>query len=233
MERGMGLMTNRGDGSKKSCDRFKVVGYVALSYVLGALTLWMVRPSTTLKMAGVEYFTPPLSFSEAENARGQLHALSQQWLVFVRVQHQGTDGRIRPVSVGYDHNGDRSSDALRRLEEVLPEFRGTEQEFVLVDELLWWLRSDDRADHWLDLYMDALHRNPGHTLVGRFAETALTKARITGRSVEVWDGLNWVTQMPTDSASKNQVGEIISRYAKSGRMATLGECRSSNVNRVS
>jgi hypothetical protein len=220
-------MTGNHDGMKRSCGRLKLIGCVAISYVLGALTLWMVRPGTAMKMAGGEYFMPPLSFSEAENARGQLHALSQQWLVFVRVQHQGTDGRIRPVSVESDSNGGRSSDAIRRLEEVLPEFRGTEQEFVLVDELLWWLRADERADHWLDLYMDALHRNPGHPLVGRFAETALMKARITGRSVEVWDGLNWVTQMPADSPSKNQVGELISRYSKPGGFARIDAIGSS------
>jgi hypothetical protein len=86
--------------------------------------------------------------------------------------------------------------AIKMLDEALPEFRGTGVEFRLLQPLLFALKQERLYDRWLDVYLDALYRQPTHEMVGSLAKEAVVISQAVGRERELTTGLRYVSNIP-------------------------------------
>ncbi len=154
----------------------------------------------------LEYFASAKSFSEVEQARAQLQALSSRYLFAVQVRQavasRGSDAsKVGGVSAG----AVGVSQTVQELEEAIREFRGTGEEPGLTDGLLICLASERSYERWIDVYLDLLYRRPTEEVVGVLANAAVTAGQATGRLEEVLDGFRHVSSIPFDFEAKRRV----------------------------
>lgn len=75
--------------------------------------------------------------------------------------------------------------SLRRLEGLIDEFSGTEQELQLSHLRLGVLRKQEQWDLWLDAYLGLVYRHPTSLVVAYEADRARRVARQAGRETEL------------------------------------------------
>lgn len=167
--------------------------------------------SSLRELPRLEYFACARSFSEVEQVRSRLEALSFRHLYAVQVSQAALRQQTRPGEGAGGGTVTASGAALvRSLEEGLREFGGTGQEPAFTQALLLLLAAEGDHDRWVALYLDFLYQRSTEALVGRFAGTAVTAGRTTGRLPEVIAGLRHVADIPRDFPGKREVLRALS-----------------------
>ncbi len=197
-----------------------------LGYGLGSRQLVSSAATTSLSGTDLEHFLPPASFSEVENARGVLQASLDQILMQVRIAAQierrpgfstGSNAWTDPdrptgslLQIQSQSSGQDS--IVKTLKEAIHEFRGTAQEWVLREELLWLQKAGPDREGWIEMYLEALYIHPTHSLVGRFASDALRIAKGTAMESRVVDAMHHVLAVPSDFTSKRAVEMALTQH---------------------
>jgi hypothetical protein len=163
----------------------------------------------------VEYYVSRESFSEVEQTKANLDALSCRFLTDWRVRnHPAVLAMSAATQAGRSVDSARSAGAIQELEQAIEEFKATEEELVLAQELLRMLKHERLYDRWLDLYLRALYEHPTDHMVGSGAQEAVAISQATGRQAEVRQALEHVTRIPFEFPAK-------ARAAAALRMAKL------------
>jgi hypothetical protein len=171
---------------------------------LSAVTLYFMRalrqdawPQMGVsRVIPLDYFLETKSFSEIENTKALLEALAAHSISEMRTR-SAVRGQVQT-----DGRGATVMAALQGVEKRIEEFKGTEQELLLVKEQLILLHQAGLHGRWLDVYLATLYEHPTHDLVGRFAQGALTIAQETGRREEVMVGFRHISSIPLEFNSK-------------------------------
>jgi hypothetical protein len=134
----------------------------------------------------LEAYFSEQSFSEIENTKARLKALGLEFISDVRSRHDQagagtTSGPFRRnPAYALDPAG-----AIEELEWGLEQFRGTEQEMYLTQELLCVLKKQKLEDRWLDVYLTALYSHPADPLIARFTKDAKLMSQARQRQPEL------------------------------------------------
>jgi len=181
---------------------FTLLAGLALAAFLGVRSLmsrgqWIMRQAQLIPL---DYFLEPKSFSEIETTKAVLDALAAQSI---------SDARIRSSSATSEPRSQGRAtavlDAVAELDQRIAEFKGTEQELLLVREQLIRLHQAKLYDRWLDVYLAALYERPTHILVGMESRRALVVAKEAGREMELVAGLQHVRSIPFEFESKRLI----------------------------
>ncbi|MBL9127315.1 MAG: hypothetical protein JNL97_06700 [Verrucomicrobiales bacterium] len=119
------------------------------------------------------------SFSAVLAAKETLQRLQLEYL---------HDLRERPSNEGKEKDTPRLRTdpvAIRRVEALIGEFSGTEQELSMTHFLLSALRREGQGSRWLDVYLATLYRHPTARMVHYESERARRLARDWGREDEL------------------------------------------------
>ena len=108
--------------------------------------------------------------------------------------------------------------AIKMLDEVIPEFRGTGVELELLQPLLYALKHERFFDRWLDIYLGALYRHPTHEMVSSLAEEAVVISQAVGRERELTTGLRYVSVMPLNFPTKSRIEHSLIRVRANTRI---------------
>jgi hypothetical protein len=157
--------------------------------------------------AQLEYFFCPRSFSEVENARTLLEALSKRSLTELRERRYAA-GLLPHSTNRHGQNVARQprlAEAINALEKAIGEFQGTDGELDLVKDLLMLLKGQELHDQWLDLYLHTLYEHPTHQLLGALAQDAIRMGEAACRKDEVRKALRHLTSIPFPFAAKAQI----------------------------
>ncbi len=186
----------------------RLAGYVLLAVAFGMTgyclhSLKGGSPSflASGRVAPLDCFLPAQSFSEIENAKGMVEALSARYAAelrtrFVQANVASAAEPEREASLGV---------TIQELERGITEFKGTGQEFRLVEDLLLLIKRKGDYDRWVDTYLGVLYRHPAQDLVGRLAGEALIIAQAAGREPEMLAAFRHVRGIPADFEAKRRV----------------------------
>lgn len=157
-------------------------------------------------MPGLDYFLGAPTFSEVHNAKDLLQALATRELHETRARFsllRATEQAGRGSTSGSGTT--RFREAIASLEQAIDDFEGTDQQLLLVQELLWFLKWERRYQKWMDVYLLALYRHPGHDVVGRMAEDALVVARLAAREAELREAFAHLLRIPLEFAGQDRI----------------------------
>lgn len=177
----------------------------SVGYYLGVMrepsTIYMPREATV----GLDQLASARSFSEVEQARAALEALATRYvenaqsLITREIMSRNANFEVRQSS------SERSTiTAIKMLDEVIPEFRGSGAELRLIQPLLYALKQEKCYDRWLDVYLDVLQRHPRDEMVSSLAGEAVVISQAAGRERELTNGLRYVANTPLSVATKSQ-----------------------------
>lgn len=164
-----------------------------------------VTSSSLQEIPPFELFYVPRSFSEVEQARAQLHALSSQFLYRQYLERLHLLQARRSRNEPDPPPGQRFPQSIQALEQGLQEFRGTGEELTLTHTLLTLLRQEQLTSRWLDVYLDLLYHHPTADLVGQEAQHALTLARAVNREEALLEAFRHLADIPFDFPAKRFV----------------------------
>lgn len=137
-------------------------------------------------MPPLETFMAERSFSETQNAKATLQALATVFLTEFRTRYWSGHRPSGAVLRTHDPIQPLSADeAVRELQTALREFEGTQQEILILSELLRVLRKEERFEAWLDIYLQSLYRYP----TGRFVQDWAAEARSISECLDRADQL--------------------------------------------
>lgn len=165
-----------------------------------------------------EFYLAQQSFSEIENTKAQLEALSTQFLTELRCRH---DASAAGGSIQRSGNPAYVVAPLRAIEEIekgIEEFKGTEPELLLLRELLQLLKKQGLGQRYLDIYLHAVYQHPTHPLAAWAAKDAIRFSAALGRQHEVAEALEWLTRIPLSYPGK----ELISLRAAEMSLTRVG-----------
>lgn len=150
---------------------------------------------------------PPseVSFSEVRNASATLQNLGQEVVAELYTRYHDRTSHPRPSACK----------AIRALEDYREEFKGTAQEFVMVQSLLNILKKQSLSNRWLDTYLQALYERPTDPLVGRLAREAVAASEAARRQHDLFSAFTHVLGTPFDFQSKCPVEAAIRQLAPS------------------
>lgn len=161
----------------------------------------------TSEVTPLDAFVSVHSFSEVETVKGVLQALCSRYLLEAR-EHR-VEEIVRPMRLTRgEANPQRKPGSARTialLERAIEEFKNTEQELVLTQDLLSLLSHEGLDRQWLDLYLSTLYRQPTADIIGQSARQAIEIGRTLRRSDEVSDAFHHVRMIPFEFAAKRQV----------------------------
>lgn len=188
---------------------------ILLSLVMGGLGFGlsaMREPPPSTRPAQpdtfVDTFPSAVSFSEIENSKSFLGAECSRLLNEYRAKWSPALSRSRvsgPFASVEARRTKYLADWTRELERKIEEFKGTEQEYVFVEEQLMVLRWRYQHGPWLDTYLRVLYQRPGQWLVGRWANEAINISRAAGRERDVLEGFRHLTGIPLNFDVKQLV----------------------------
>lgn len=203
---------------------------VALLFLVSALTgcvgyyVGVMRETSATNMprgatVPLDYLASAKSFSEVEQARVALEALATRYV-------ENAQGLIVQESMSRNPSfGIRQSSserpmvaAIKMLDEVIPEFRGTGVELQLLKPLLYALKQEKFYDRWLDVYLDALYRHPTDEMVGSLAEEAVIISQAVGREGELTNGLRYVSGIPLNFFAKSRIEHSLIRVSANAQL---------------
>jgi hypothetical protein len=95
--------------------------------------------------------------------------------------------------------------AIDEVQKGIEEFKGTEQEMYLVQELLMLLKRQKFSERWLDVYLATLYEHPTHPLIGRNAKHAIALSDALGRQQELTQAFDFLSRIPSDRPAKEKV----------------------------
>ena len=195
--------------------------------VLRGLAPHGTEASPACDIPRLEYFASAQSFSEVEQARTQLQALSRRHLYVLQVRWvEALCGTRATGASGIPTGLEGVSQLISELEERISEFRGTGEEPVLTNGLLILLAGAGSYERWLDVYLDLLYRRPTEDAVGRLADAAVMAGRATGRLEEVLEGFRHLSRIPFDFECKRRVQAALAGHTPMGVPLTPSLSRS-------
>ena len=203
---------------------------VALLFLVSAVTglvgyyIGVMRePSATSMPRGatvaLDYLVSAKSFSEVEHARAVVDALAARYVE----NAQGLiTGQIRSRNPNFGIRQSSSERpmvaAIKMLDEVIPEFRGTGVELRLLQPLLFALKQERLYERWLDVYLDALYRHPTDEMVSSLAEEAVVISQVVGREPELTAGLGYVSGIPLSFPTKSRIEHSLIRVSANAQI---------------
>ena len=177
----------------------------SLGYCLNAGREAAIFSSSAHTVGPLEDFESPASFSEIKNSKSLLDAECLRFVVELRTKWVPALNMIpagdQRASIGLRSTTNRINPVLE-ITKKIEEFKGTEQEFLLVGELLTVLRWEKLHRQWLDTYLRILYQHPTQPLLGQWAARAVEVGRITGREREVLDAFRHLRSIPLDFDTK-------------------------------
>ena len=196
--------------------------YVALLVLVSAFTglvgycLGLVREVSATHLpkgatVPLDYLISSKSFSEVENARAVLDALALRYVENAQVLITEEMRRNPRLGIRLTSTERPMVVAIKMLDEALPEFRGTGVELRLLQPLLFALKRERLYDRWLDVYLDALYRQPTHEMVSSLAEEAVVISHVVGRESELTTGLRYVSGIPLNFPAKFRIEHSLVR----------------------
>jgi hypothetical protein len=179
----------------------------SIGYISGELHPNDPKSMALEEMPPLEYFASPSSFSEVENVKTELDALCARYI---------TIARSRGVRLDHPSGGHPAYEAgqaatIKQLERALPEFQGTDQQLIIVQDLLRALKRSSLYDRWIDVYLAALYEHPTQELIGHFDEEAVSIGQVAGRKSEVLAALKHVLSIPLEFAAKSSAQAALDR----------------------
>ena len=175
-------------------------GYMACGRRDGSDSVLQVQQKIPLEA----YFSEP-SFSEIENTKSRLRALCLEFLTDIRARHDlsasetGLTRFRRNPSYAVDPEG-----AIQELCAGIAQFKGTEPEMILVQELLCLLKKQQLGSRWLDVYLAALARHPTDPLIMKFAQDAQTISKAQQREGELNEAFELLQRLRPDRSQPGQ-----------------------------
>jgi hypothetical protein len=203
---------------------------VALLFLVSAVTggvgyyIGVMRePSATHLPKGatvaLDYLVSAKSFSEVEHARAVLDALAARYVENVQGLITGQIMSRNPSLGIHKSSSERPMvAAIKMLDEVIPEFRGTGVELQLLKPLLYALKQEKLYDRWLDVYLDALYRHPTDEMVSSLAEEGVVISQAVGREGELTNGLRYVSGIPLNFFAKSQIEHSLIRVSANAQL---------------
>jgi hypothetical protein len=91
------------------------------------------------------------------------------------------------------------------LENAIAEFKGSEQEMDLVQEMLWLVQRQGDYAHWTEVYLSALYTHPTHPMIGVFAERARRYSQLCGREKSLVDAIQFLKNIPMEYDGKQKI----------------------------
>ena len=176
-----------------------------LGYCLNTGREAAIFSSSAHTIAPVEDFESPASFSEIENSKSLLDAECRRFVVELRTKWVPALNMIPAGDKRASSVPRRTTNRINPVLEIkqkIEEFKGTEQEFLLVGELLTVLRWEKHHSQWLDTYLRILYQHPTQPLLGQWAVRAIEVGRITGREHEVLSAFRHLRSIPLDFDTK-------------------------------
>jgi hypothetical protein len=169
------------------------------------------------RVASWEYYVTRQSFSEADHTKAHLNALGcealTEWRVKYSPQVLKISGRL-PADAAEREKQVRSG--LKELDQMIDEFHGSEQEFVLVQELLYMLKYHQEYDRWLDVFLRLAYEHPTQNAVGHSLRGGLEVSRLAGREAEFCAALEHLTAIPFEFPAKRMATTMLdmARHSK-------------------
>jgi len=178
-----------------------VVGYYA-----GALREDTARFASPGTKFSVDDLYRPQSFSEVENAKALVRALSEQFATGIQAERAANYAKaLLTTRTGETVVEPHLLEVSKQLERGVVEFKGTEQELVLIEQLLAVLKKANLHAQWTEVYLDVLYQHPTHPMIGRLATEAVIVSKAAGRQNEVLNGFDHVNNIPRDFGVKSQL----------------------------
>jgi hypothetical protein len=169
----------------------------------------VLRQAPASREAGfsVDDLYAPQSFSEVENAKALLLALSEQFKAEIYTERIANHAKAAlDTEAGKPVVEPRLLEISQQLEGGVAEFSGTDQELVLVETLLRVLQKAKLYDRWTEVYLSALYQHPTDPMIGRLAAEAISVSKAAGREKDILNGFEHLSNIPMDFTVKSQVG---------------------------
>lgn len=171
-----------------------------------------VYSSSAQTISRLEDFESPASFSEIENSKSLLEAECRRFVVELRTKWVPALNTF-PAGDKRASGGPRwitnRIDPVLALKEKIEEFKGTEQEFLLLGELLTVLRWEKRYSQWLDTYLHILYQYPTQPVVGQWVDRAIETGKILGREREVMEAFRHLKGIPLNFDAKEIITDVL------------------------
>jgi hypothetical protein len=141
-----------------------------------------------------------------ENAKALMSALSEQFVTGIQAERVANYANAVLISqTGETVVEPHLLEVSKQLEWGVAEFKGTEQELVLIEQLLAVLKKANLHAQWTEVYLNALYQHPTHPMIGRLATEAVTVSKAAGRQNDVLNGFEHVSRIPMDFGVKAQL----------------------------
>lgn len=182
----------------------------SVGYYLHAFRENSTTSLSVQRVAALDYYVSWESFSEVDEAKALLQAAATQIIQDLREQPGVGVFQVHTGPPSQKEEEERQLNrALTDLKERIEEFKGTEQELYLVQELLWILWREARHEDFVENYLRVLYQHPCHVLVGHFADKALLSSQGIGREQEIVKAFRHVTSIPLDFRARHQVRSVL------------------------
>jgi hypothetical protein len=196
------------------------IGAASAGYYLNALRPDMTQILKTDKNLSLDYYYTAQSFSEVENTKAQLQALSTQYLLESRGRRWTAQQKLAcEPGVGGKNYTQYVESSIAELQTAIAEFKGTEQELVMVQDLLMLLKKEKRPEQWVQTYLETLYQRPTSTLVIDSAADALNLGKAVGREQEVLDALRHVRTIPFKFDGRERLEAVFLKANLEGQLA--------------
>lgn len=196
------------------------IAAASAGYYLNALRPEMTQILKTDKNLSLDYYYTTQSFSEVENAKAQLQALSTQFLLESRGRRWTAVQKLScEPSVGEKNYTQYVESSITELHTAIGEFKGTEQELVMVHDLLMLLKKEKRPEQWVQTYLETLYQRPTSALVIDSATDALNLGKAIGREQEVLDALRHVRTIPLQFDGRERLEAVFIKANLEGQLA--------------
>ena len=188
-------------------------------YYVGALR--QDPSSYVLRQAqlSVDDFYAPQSFSEVENTKALLSALSRQFITGIYAERTANNTEVVLNTRGNSAVEPHLLAVIKQLEQGVAEFKGTKQELDLVQPLLAALKKAKLYDRWMEAYLNALYQHPTDPMIGRLATEAISVSKAAGRQSDVLNGFEHLRNIPLEFGVNLQVEQELARAQTEGLLA--------------
>jgi hypothetical protein len=191
-----------------------------VGYYAGALRQDTARFTSPGTKFSVDDLYRPQSFSEVENAKALMSALSEQFVTGIQAERVANYANAVLISqTGETVVEPHLLEVSKQLERGVAEFKGTEQELVLIEQLLEVLKKANLHAQWTEVYLNALYQHPTHPMIGRLATEAVTVSKAAGRQNDVLNGFEHVSSIPMDFGVKAQLMTVLFHARSAGLVA--------------
>jgi hypothetical protein len=174
-----------------------------------SIAVWKnTNPTTKLSARSgliLEQLLSPESFSEVENAKSLLTALSIRCVTDV----QSRQIALTPIKNSSSGSNSKLLEQWLRiasdLEKSRLDFLGTSEEKRITAELLAVLQRADCPDRWLTVYLNYLYQHPTSELAGSLVNEAAAEAVTTQREAELARAFEHVSTIPLEFPGKQAI----------------------------